>query len=211
MWRPCDRSSPRMNTALGASRRIRSLPGIFCLVLAAVVLGATGARADNPWSVTLYAGPYTQHWASQILVGQFVTNGGMVGLAVDRQLVNLGSGISIGAEAQITQYGMAEDYASVALGAGLRFDSFPWSDHLRTTLAIYSGPSYTTAKPFYGRPFNYGSPRFLNFVSAEVGVGIPTTHADFVFRLYHRSAVWRLYGEQFDAGTMFGIGFRRRF
>ncbi len=176
-----------------------------------LLVGTAGARADDPWSTTLYAGSFTTHWASQILAGGFVSNGGMVGLAVDRRLVDLGSGISIGAEGQVTQYFSGYRFSTAAFGVGLRFNSFPWSDHVRTTLAVYSGPSYASTSPLYGPPFNYKAPRLLNYVSAEFGVGIPATRSDVVFRLYHRSAVWGLYGENFDAGTTFGIGLRRRF
>src|ERR1700742_2005497 len=107
------------------------------LTAALAVLASTGAEAGNsPWSATLYAGPSSTAFVTQILDGKFDVNGGMVGLAVDRGLFKLGSGISIAAEMQVTDFFGKYSYQTGAFGIGLRFDEFPWSDSFPMTFAV---------------------------------------------------------------------------
>ena len=185
------------------------------LVCAAIFafLGAQTVKAtaaDSPWSATLYAGPATNRWVTQVLATDFVTNGAMIGLAVDRRIISLGSGISFGAEAQWSQFSFGVDYGAASLGIGLRFDDISLIKHLPMTFAVYSGPSYATNSP---RILPYGGymPRFVNYVGAELGITIPKTRWDIVFRVFHRSGAWGLYSTSADEGSMFGLGLRRRF
>lgn len=184
---------------------------VFPLSLTAVVLlGAAHAEAAGPWSATLYAGPSSTKFVTQILGGDFEVNGGMVGLALDRGLFKLGSGISIAAELQATHFFGTYTYSTVAFGVGLRFDEFPWSDRLPTTFAIYTGPSYAPDAPIIKDPVPHQDPKFLNYVGVEAGVGIARKW-DAVLRIYHRSGAWGAYSNTADVGTMIGLGLRRRF
>lgn len=181
------------------------------LILAASALAWTSAaQAASPWSATLYAGPSSTKFVTQILGGDFEVNGGMVGLAIDRGLFKLGSGISIGAEMQVTQFFGDYTYNTGALGIGLRFDEFPWSDTLPTTFAIYTGPSYAPNAPIIKDPVPHQDPKFLNYVGVEAGFGIARKW-DAVLRIYHRSGAWGTYSNTADVGTMIGLGLRRRF
>ncbi|MBV8977756.1 MAG: hypothetical protein JO261_09765 [Alphaproteobacteria bacterium] len=180
------------------------------LALAAAPVFVSGAKAEGPWSATLYAGPSSTKFVTQILGGDFEVNGGMVGLAVDRGLFKLGSGISFAAEAQVTQFFGTYSYGTGAIGVGFRFDEFPWSDSVRTTFAIYTGPSYAPNAVIIKDPVPHQDPKFLNFVSVEAGVGL-YRKTDVVLRIYHRSGAWGLYSNTADVGTMIGIGLRRRF
>jgi hypothetical protein len=177
---------------------------------AAALFWAGAAEADSPWSATLYAGPSSTKFVTQILGGNFEVNGGMVGLALDRGLFKLGSGISLAAEVQATEFFGDYSYGTGAIGLGFRFDEFPWSDRLPTTFAIYTGPSYSPNAVIIKDPVPHQDPKFLNFVSVEAGVGI-SRKWDAVFRIYHRSGAWGLYSNTADVGTMIGLGLRRRF
>lgn len=190
---------------------MRSRPA-FPLSLTAVALVWAGAAhaAASPWSATIYAGPSSTKFVTQILGGDFEVNGGMVGLALDRGLFRLGSGISIAAEVQATQFFGDYSYFTGALGVGLRFDEFPWSDSLPTTFAIYTGPSYAPNAPLIKEPTPHQDPKFLNYVGVELGVGLARKW-DGVIRIYHRSGAWGTYSNTADVGTMIGLGLRRRF
>lgn len=182
-------------------------------VLLAVTVGRAGCAWAGPWSVTLYAGPSFDRRFSDLIDGHFHLRGGMVGLAVDRDLFNLGWDISLGAEAQATEYSFGSGFTTAALGLGLRFHRFPWKD---TSLAIYTGPSYSLSPPhipiYYGSS-NYRMRRFLNYLSIEFAVASPwdPRHWDGVFRIYHRSGAWGLYSNNIDEGTTFALGVRARF
>jgi hypothetical protein len=190
---------------------MRARPAFSLSLTAAFLLWAGPAEARNsPWSATLYAGPSSTKFVTQILGGDFEVNGGMVGLAIDRGLFRLGSGISIAAELEATQFFGEYSYFTGGLGIGLRFDEFPWSDSVRTTFAIYTGPSYAPNAPLIKEPTPHQDPKFLNFVSVEAGVGV-SRHWDAVFRIYHRSGAWGTYSNTADVGTMIGLGLRTRF
>ncbi len=180
-----------------------------CGAVALLWAGAAQA-ANSPWSMTLYGGPSSTAFVTEILGGRFDVNGGMVGLAIDRGMFRLGSGISLGAELQITQFFGKYTYNTGAFGFGFRFDEFPWSDRLPTSIAIYSGPSYAPNAPLILDPVPHPDPKFLNFVSIEVAVGI-NRNWDAGLRIYHRSGAWGTYSNTADVGSMVGLALRRRF
>lgn len=184
--------------------------------LAAVLTSSVAARAGDGttgWSASLYAGPASYSRISDIFSGQGRLNGGMVGLAVDKVLVHLTDDLSIGAEAQLTEYAFGQTYTTGALGLGLRFDHFIWSD---ASLAIYSGPSYAPDPPKVP-DYNYGPSyrmvKFLNYIGLEFAVALPgdARHWDVVTRIYHRSGAWGVYSNNVDEGTMIGFGLRAKF
>lgn len=184
--------------------------GIGVCGTAALLLSPAAQAGNSPWSATLYAGPSSTAFVTQILDGKFDVNGGMVGLAIDRGLFKLGSGISIGAEMQVTSFFGKYAYQTGAFGIGLRFDEFPWSDSLPTSMAIYTGPSYAPNAPLILDPKPHPDPKFLNFVGIEVAVAM-NRNWDAAFRIYHRSGAWGVYSNTADTGSMIGFGLRRRF
>ena len=178
---------------------------------AAALLCSSAAQAGrSPWSATLYGGPASTAFVTQILAGKFDVNGGMVGFALDRGLFRLGSGISIAGEVQVTDFFGKYNYQTGAIGLGLRFDEFPWSDSLPTTFAIYTGPSYAPNAPIIVDPKPHQDPKFLNYVSLELGFSM-NRDWDLALRAYHRSGAWGVYSNTADVGSMIGIGLRRRF
>ena len=181
------------------------------LLGAAALLWSGAALAGNsPWSATLYAGPSSTQFVTQILSGNFDVNGGMVGLAVDRGLFRLGSGISLAAEFQVTGFFGKYAYQTGAFGLGLRFDEFPWSDTVPMSIAVYTGPSYAPNAPLILDPKPHQDPKFLNYVSLEFGFQM-NRDWDAALRIYHRSGAWGVYSNTADVGSVIGIGLRRRF
>jgi hypothetical protein len=147
---------------------------------------------------------------TQILGGEFTVNGGMAGLAVDRGLFRLGSGISLAGEIQLTHFFGKYTYSTGAVGLGLRFDEFPWSDTVPMSFAIYTGPSYAPDAPLILDPKPHPDPKFLNYVSVEFAFTM-NRNWDFAVRAYHRSGAWGTYSNTADVGSMIGIGLRRKF
>ena len=180
------------------------------------VLAAPAAWAGDGhtgWSASLYAGPSATNRFSDIVEGKVRVTGVMTGFAVDRDLLNLGWDTSLAAEVQLTQYVFKNTYTTGALGMGLRFHHFPWNN---TSLAIYTGPSYSPNTPiaftnFYGN--SYHMKKFLNYLGIEFAVAIPDheQHWDAIFRIYHRSGAWGVYSINIDEGSMIGVGLRARF
>ena len=188
----------------------RSIAFVSSLAVACSLCSA--ARADGPWSVTLYSGPASTKFVTQILSGDFTVNGGMVGLAFDRGLFRLGGGVSLAAELQATQFFGDYTYQTAGFGLGLRFDDLPWSDSLPSSFAIYTGPSYAWDAPIIRDPKPHYDPKFLNYISLEFAASIPGTRKwDAALRIYHRSGAWGTYSNTADVGSVIAIGIRRRF
>lgn len=183
---------------------------VSCLALAAAFLASGARAADSAWSATLYGGPSSTKFVTQILSGDFEVNGGMVGLALDRGLFKLGSGISLAAEVQVTQFFGDYTYGTGAFGMGFRFDEFPWSERWPTSFAIYTGPSYAADAPIILDPKPHQDPKFLNYVSLEFAFPVARKW-DAVLRVFHRSGAWGTYSNTADVGSTIGIGIRRRF
>lgn len=178
--------------------------GTACVALSAIPV----AHAKSPWSVTLYAGVASNRNFTDLLEHGFSVQNTMIGFSLDRRLVDLGGGVSLSGEGQITQYTLGHNYENVALGIGVEFNRFPW--RWPTTLSIYTGPSYainpvTTAKYFKGKAL-------LNYLGMELAVGLSKTSKwDGVVRIYHRSGMWGIYSLNYDESSVIGIGIRRRF
>ncbi len=188
---------------------MRHLTGLLCGA-AALLWAGTAPAETSPWSATLYVGPSSTAFVTQILDGRFDVNGGMVGLAVDRGLFRLGSGISLAAEMQVTDFFGKYAYQTGAFGLGFRFDEFPWSDSFPMSFAVYTGPSYAPNAPLILDPEPHQDPKFLNFVSVEFAFNM-NPDWDAALRIYHRSGAWGTYSNTADVGSMIGIGLRRRF
>ena len=193
-----------------------ALRGLAVLTLVLFLLPVRYARAGDGktgWSATIYGGPASYSRVSDIFQGDGRINGGMVGFAVDKDLIHLSRDVVIGAEGQLTGYVFDHYYGTAAVGIGLRFDRFPWDN---TSLAVYSGPSYALNPPKlirnkYGKSFEMK--KFLNYTGVEFAVAVPhhEQHWDMVLRIYHRSGAWGVYSNNVDEGSMIGVGIRARF
>jgi|SRR5579872_5572499 len=186
------------------------------LTIAGIIsaLVSVAANADETkWSLSLYAGPSTNYIFTEVMAGRFHWADTMVGVAVDRKLAYLGWGWTLNAEGQITQHFLGHTYNTAALGLGLEFDQFPWSETLPTSFAFYTGPSYTTNPPEQYPRAEWGSKKsLLNYVSVELAFGIPNAPRwDFEIRTFHRSGAWGIYTLDADENSVIGIGIRRRF
>jgi hypothetical protein len=186
-----------------------------------MVLASAGAAqasfADKePVSLTVYIGPSTTKFFGAVLQsGRLQATAAMVGVALDGRLAYLGWDISLGGELQVTQYvfGHRDTTFTGALGFQAN-EPFGWK---RTSMSIYSGPSYATNPPLYGisydnKPYLASRKKLLNYVGFEFAMQLPDSqHWDGVFRFFHRSGAFGLYNKQDDDGLALGLGVRYRF
>jgi hypothetical protein len=186
------------------------------LLIASIISVSVPAIAnanESKWSLSLYAGPSTNYIFTEVVAGRFHWADTMVGVALDRKLAYLGWGWSLKGEAQITQHSLGHTYNTAALGLGVEFDQFPWSETLPTSFAVYSGPSYTTNPPQQYPRAEFGSKKaLLNYVSIELAFAIPNAPRwDVEIRTFHRSGAWGIYTLDADENSVIGIGIRRHF
>jgi hypothetical protein len=187
----------------------------FAILLAMTLLPAAAQADDGPWRVSLYGGIATRNDTTQLFLhGHFHPDGSQIGLSVDRDIVDLGSGFTLVGEGGVTRFVAKSDETSLELGLGVRYEFHFLGDPV--SVAGFTGPSWADDPPvistgsFHGTPINYKANAWLNYVGAEVAVGIaPDWNA--VLRYYHRSGAFGLFQPNADEGSTLGAGLQYRF
>jgi len=180
-----------------------------CL-LGTALLGGARAAEVGPWSATLYAGPATNNYTSQIFSGHLDIRGAMVGLAIDRNLFDLGAGFRLVGEAQAAHYFLDPSTSTFAVGLGLKYDRLSLGADIPVAVALYLGPSYSIDPPQYATDSGLVRYRFLNYFASEATFGV-SPHWNISLRTFHRSGMYGLYARDVDEGTMIGVGIRHIF
>lgn len=186
------------------------------LVFAALLLPAA-ARADDstPWRISAYGGVATRLDTSQIFLhGHYHPDGSQIGISLDRDLADLGSGFTLVGDAGVTRFVARSHETSLELGLGVRYDMHLFGDPF--SISAFTGPSWADSEPaistgtFHGTPINYRRIPWLNYVGAEFALGIaPRWNA--VARYYHRSGAFGLFAPNADEGSTLGFGVQYKF
>jgi len=93
----------------------------------------------------------------------------------------------------------------------IRWRNFPWSDTLRTSLAIGEGLSWASEIPplELESHTNEGATQLLNYLLLEWAFGLPREPAwDLVFRIHHRSGVFGLFDGVDGGSNVLAIGLK---
>jgi hypothetical protein len=93
----------------------------------------------------------------------------------------------------------------------LRWQRFPWSDRLRTTVAFGLGASYATELPEVEIAIEGDTRQWLIFWIMEVTAGPRDGPWSVVLRLHHRSTGWGLMGTDDGGMNAPGLGLRWEF
>ncbi|MDB5735535.1 MAG: hypothetical protein JWN16_2172 [Alphaproteobacteria bacterium] len=187
----------------------------LALLLTITLLPVAAQADDGPWRVSLYGGIATRNDTTQLFLhGHFHPDGSQIGLSVDRDIVDLGSGFTLVGEGGATRFVAKSDESSVELGLGVRYEFHFLGDPV--SVAGFTGPSWADDPPvistgsFHGRPINFKENAWLNYVGAEVAVGIAPDW-NVVLRYYHRSGAFGLFQPNADEGSTLGVGLQYRF
>ena len=100
--------------------------------------------------------------------------------------------------------------------AYLRYDGFPWTNHVYTTFGLSMGPDYVTRLPRVERGTDAqpeaNQSRFLNFFSPELTFALPERpHQEVVLRYMHRSGIFGTFNGVWEGANSLTVGFRMRF
>jgi hypothetical protein len=100
--------------------------------------------------------------------------------------------------------------------AYLRYDGFPWTNYLYTTIGFSMGPDYVTRLPRVERGTDLrpepNQSRWLNYFSPEITVALPDyPQYELAFRYMHRSGIFGTYNGVYEGANSFVLGFRYRF
>jgi len=204
-------------TFLRAYQRAAKRFPLRAILLSLLLLFPLAARAndDAPWRVSLYGGIATRNDTTQLFLhGHFHPDGSQIGVSLDRDLADLGSGFTLVGEAGATRFVAKSDETSLELGLGVRYD-FHFLN-LPVGVSGFTGPSWADDPPviatgsFHGRPIDFQKNAWLNYVGAEVALGL-TPHLNTVLRYYHRSGAFGLFQPNADEGSTLGVGLQYKF
>jgi len=197
----------------------RSFPGgivraaLFCL---AGMAFATAAHAEGePWRLSAYGGVATRLDTTDIFLhGHYHPDGSQVGVSLDRDLSDLGSGFTLVGDLGATRFVAKSSETSVDLGLGVRYSFHVFGDGI--SVAGFTGPSWATGEPVistgssHGQPINFEQVPWLNYVGAEIAIGL-APHLNGVVRYYHRSGAFGLFKPDADEGSTLGFGVQYQF
>lgn len=98
----------------------------------------------------------------------------------------------------------------------LRYDGFPWTEYLYTTIGVSMGPDYVTRLPRVERGTDArpepNTSRFLNYFSPEFSFALPAApEYSLVIRYMHRSGIFGTYNGVWEGANTISVGFRFRF
>jgi len=179
------------------------------------------ALADaRRWSGTLFVGssvadgklrdlivsPWTGSWGDDTLVGG----------AVQYRLGRFWRFFTVDLEAG-SAYRFGETEGGEFWGAVyLRYDGFPWSNYVYTTLGLSMGPDFVTRLPRVERGTDArpeaNQSAWLNFFSPELTFALPEyPQYEVALRYMHRSGIFGLYNGVWEGANSFVLGFRYRF
>lgn len=179
------------------------------------------ALADaRPWSATLFLGssvadgklrdlivaPWSGSWGDDTLVGG----------AVQYRVARFWRFFTVDLEAgSAYRFGDTEGGEFWA-AAYLRYDGFPWSNYVYTTLGLSMGPDFVTRLPRVERGTDarpeQNQSAWLNFFSPELTFALPDyPQYELALRYMHRSGMFGLYNGVWEGANSFVLGFRYRF
>lgn len=179
------------------------------------------ALADaRPWSGTLFVGssvadgklrdlivsPWTGSWGDDTLVGG----------AVQYRLTRFWRFFTVDLEGGAAyRFGDTEG-GEFWVAAYLRYDGFPWSNYVYTTIGLSMGPDFVTRLPRVERGTDArpepNQSAWLNFFSPEITFALPDyPQYEVALRYMHRSGIFGTYNGVYEGANSFVLGFRYRF
>jgi hypothetical protein len=196
----------------------RHLNRCFVATLAAALAAPSfAADIDSPNTFTLYAGRISaeETW-HHVLLKPYSTNytdQSLVTAAYSRAYRESHEGaLRTEFEGNITYNFGDHDYWEVNfVPVTLRWQRFPWSEHLDTSIAFGAGFSYTFEYPRIEHELENETQQFLIFWLLEFTAGPRDGPWSAVIRLHHRSPGWGLMGVDDGGMNAPSIGFRYQF
>lgn len=196
----------------------------FCLAigagLAAQVLGAADGHAapektadSGDYAVTVVVGNLLDNEYEDVFSPsslQFESSY-LIGLAGSARVAQPVDGLDIEVEAQIVRHLQGQTHWELnAPIAVVRWNIFPWDDHVDTSAAFGLGLSVTSETPRLEARNEGGSQPLMAYWMVELAFGLPAEDWDLVSRLHHRSTSFGLFGDEGGANSLV-IGLKHRF
>jgi hypothetical protein len=187
------------------------------IVVAAVLLAPCAAFAENgDWSATVYGARITTQpgWEDLFIdtAGTRFADSYLLTAALSRQYAHRYDGaLAIEWEAQaVRHFGDQRHWEINAVPIVLRWQRFPWSARVASSLAFGLGLSWASELPPVEVELEGESSRTLVYWVMEATAGPPESAWAGSLRLHHRSVGYGLLGDEGGMNAV-GLGMRFRF
>lgn len=193
--------------------RILTITFVLCILALNRPSLAKEFDPDMDLAVSLYAGTMTdENWMRSISGQAATVDSHLLAAALGWTFYRPAHSLwSLELEANIARHFGIQDHFEFNLPVlTLRWDYFPWDQHLDTSLAFGLGPSYATSLPEHER-MRYGSTeQLLLFWHLEAAIGLPGSAWSAIFRLHHRSSAYGLFADE-GGSNILTMGLRYSF
>ena len=184
-----------------AKGRLRGIGQAFLVCFSLFLLfPSTGVAAaePGPWSAFVYGGKWTDNRWNEIVRGQTEMRRSYVWAAgAARNLYNFGDFFSVEGELNVAKNSGRQHHFEVNSAVVLRWQAFPWSQYVATSLAYGLGISYALERPAIEDEPDRRASRSLVFMPTELTLGPPEADWTMLLRIHHRSGA---FGVIDDAG-----------
>lgn len=192
-----------------------SIGKMVLLSLAAMAMaGLPGdAEAGQGWAVTVFGALQLRGDIWQTFYApDFQAAYGFAALAVSRKFHSLNRHIDLELEGEVIKHVAGQHHEEFNALFVARWLTFPWNRRLPTTFAIGNGLSYATRTAEWERDLHGRAAQFLNCMMYELTLKLPDAPQwSLVWRVHHRSGVFRLFNGIEGASNAMGVGMKYRF
>jgi len=163
------------------------------------------------YSLTLYAGKYSDDTLGDILVNKPITfeNAWLSVVALARIFPLQSPSHQWEIEGQLGHYYVEQTHWEMNIVAIYRWKRFPWNNYLNTTMALGDGLSYANRVPVLelNSPTNKGATRLLNYIVFETTFA-PTWEKTWslVTRVHHRSGIYGIFNGVEGGSNIVAVG-----
>lgn len=184
-----------------------------------LVLGfSLGCAASGERALSVYYGRYTDaSLPEQILVSEgYDYEDSRLGVLAYSEVIGHfadGDGQTEW-EVQFGKHWGQQSHVEVNALALVRWKRFPWSDSLRTSVALGDGLSWASETPFLeaASHSDHDSSQLLNYLLLEGTLGLPAfPRWDVILRIHHRSGVFGLFDGVAGGSNVLALGLRVSF
>jgi hypothetical protein len=174
-----------------------------------LLLSGINAHAAEPGSVFAYGGKWSDNQWNEIIRGRTALRSSYVWAAgATKKLHAFSESLGLEGEFNIARNSGQQNHFELNTATVLRWDAFPWSRYVATSVGYGLGLSYAFARPPIEEQPQRRASRTLIFMPTELTFGPPQSAWEFMLRIHHRSGAFGVFK---DAGGSNFISLGLRF
>lgn len=183
----------------------------------ALALSALASCQGDKRALTLYAGRYTDASLPNdiaLLRPVHFESSELAALAYAQRFHRFaGEGGQWEWEGQVAKHTGDQDHLELNALVVLRWQRFPWSENLRTSVALGEGLSWASEVPALEESLHTDgdAAQLLNYLLIEAAAGLPSMPDwDLVFRIHHRSGIFGVFDGVDGGSNVLAVGVKWR-